>query len=319
WLVGLGIAAVFFLGLKSVFTMLKVDIKHFGRREWLGTGALYFITWLSFFIIAINPPVSDFAAPRVELHVSPLLQESDDAVTIDLFVEDNRAVAEYSFSLERDGTLLANTDQLVPVGRGHYRYAAIGLTPGTYQVKAAAQDDSGHAAEHSLEFSVVANLLQVTLPEGDRLDQANDQILVKTLLPGFEPCQTKKGRITNVPCVRTVQLLFSDGDRMDLEHSTTFGGWLATSNFAGWTEGANNFTVALQMVPTFAGTAKLGGGNITAGPFEVTVDVTNNPLGSYVPKVLAEPSAPTRNVPGLGLPLLAFGLLAAVAVLRRRK
>ncbi|MFA5944900.1 MAG: hypothetical protein WC876_10595, partial [Candidatus Thermoplasmatota archaeon] len=52
WLVGLGIAAVFFLGLKSVFTMLKVDIKHFGRREWLGTGALYFFTWLSFFIIA---------------------------------------------------------------------------------------------------------------------------------------------------------------------------------------------------------------------------------------------------------------------------
>ena len=318
WLVGLGIAAVFFLGLKRVFLMLKVDIKHFGRREWLGTAALYFFTWLSFFIIAINPPVSDFAAPRVELYVSPLLQEADDAVTIDLFIEDNHAVADHSFSLERDGTVLAGSDQLVDLGRGHYRYNAVGLTPGSYQVKASAQDDSGHAAEHSLEFSVVATVLQVTLPDGGRLDQATDQVLVKTAMPGFEPCQVKKNRITNVPCVRTVQLLFADGS-MDLEYSTTFGGWLATSNFAGWTEGANNFTVVMQMVPTFAGMAKVGGGNITAGPFEVTVDVTNNPLGSYVPKVLAEPSAPTRNVPGLELPLLAIALLAAVAVLRRRK
>lgn len=318
WLVGLGVAAVLFLGLKRIFLMLKVDIKHFGRREWLGTGALYFFTWLSFFIIAINPPVSDFAPPRVELHASPLVQESDDRVTIDLFVEDNHAVGSHAFELRRGDQVLATTGDLQDLGRGHYRYEAAGLAPGTYQAVASASDDNGHGGNHSVAFAVIEKALQVTLPEGGRMDAATDQVLVKSLSDAFGPCQTKKNRITNVPCVRTVQLLFSDGRRMDLEHSTTFGGWQATSNFAGWKEGANNFTVALQMVPTFAGMTKVGGGNVTAGPFEVTVDVANNPLGTYVPKVLAEPAAPTRNVPGLGLPLLALGLLGMALAVRRR-
>jgi hypothetical protein len=318
WLLGLGIAAVFFLGLKRLFGLLRVDIKHFGKREWLGTAALYFFTWLSFFIIAINPPLSDFAAPRVELHASPLLQESDDPVTIDLFVDDNHAIEDYTFRLERDGQVLASKGDLANVGHGHYRYSTGALAPGTYVATASASDDRGHSDQHTVSFSVVQSILQVTLPEGGRLDQATDQVLVKATSPGFEPCQTKKGRVTNSPCVRTVELVFADGDRMPLEHSTTFGGWQATSNFAGWTEGANNFTVVLQMLPSFAGSAKVGGGNITAGPFGLAVDVSSNPLGSYVPKVVEEPKAPTRNVPGLGLPLLAAGLLAAAFALRRR-
>ena len=318
WLLGLGIAAVFFLGLRKLFAVLKVDIKHFGKREWLGTGALYFFTWLSFFIIAINPPISDFAAPRVELHASPGLQEADDPVTIDLFVDDNHAIDDYTFRLERDGQMLAGKGDLTTVGRGHYRYWANGLAPGSYVASASATDDSDHTDNDTVSFAVVQSILQVTLPEGGRLDQATDQVLVKATSPGFDPCETKKGRVTNFPCVRTVQLVFSDGKRMALEHSATFGGWQATSNFAGWTEGANNFTVEMRMLPSFAGSAKVAGGNITAGPFGLTVDVTNNPLGAYVPKVIDEPKAPTRNVPGLELPLLAVGLFAAVLVLRRR-
>ncbi|MHB1261682.1 MAG: hypothetical protein ACYC2H_08180 [Thermoplasmatota archaeon] len=402
WLVGLGIAALLFLGLKRLFLMLKVDIKHFGRREWLGTGALYFFTWLSFFIIAINPPVSDFAPPRVELHASPLVQETDDRVTIDLFVEDNHAVEAHAFELRHGDEVLATTGDLQDLGRGHYRYEAVGLAPGTYEAVASASDDKGHDGNDSITFAVIEKILQVTLPEGGRMDAATDQVLVKSLSDAYGPCQTKKNRITNVPCVREVAIdlanvpvlasgsvtnadamsledssqawpkdawkgkcvqittgpgagqekrikansgtalvLEDDGNKgfngplspipdvgsaytisnagcIRMEYSATFGGWQATSNFAGWVEGNNSFTVVMQMVPTFAGTTKIPGGNVTAGPFELTVDVANNPLGTYVPKVIAEPTAPTRNVPGLELPLLAIGLLVAVLAIRRR-
>jgi hypothetical protein len=318
WLVGLGIAALFFLGLRKIFEMLKVDIKHFGKREWLGTAALFFFTWLSFFIIAINPPVSDFAPPRVELHASPVLQESDDVVTVDLFVEDNHAIDGHAFVLRHDDEVLATEGNLADLGHGHYQYTVTGLAPGTYQVEASAQDDNGHEGEDLLEFGVIEKALQVTLPEGSRLDQGTDTLLVKGLAPSIEPCTTKKGRVQNHPCVRTVQLEFADGHSMDLEYNELFGGWQATSNFAGWREGANNFTVVAQMMPIFAGTTKVGGGNVTAGPFELTVDTANNPLGTYAPDVLDEPSAPTRNVPGLGLPVLVLGLLGAVLLVRRR-
>ncbi|HUR25430.1 MAG TPA: hypothetical protein VM327_05390 [Candidatus Thermoplasmatota archaeon] len=319
WLVGIAIAAVFFLGLRRLFAMLKVDVKHFGKREWLGTAALFSFTWLAFFIIAINPPISDFAPPRVELHASPMLQEADDEVTIDLFVEDNHGVDEHSFTLRHDGQAIATEDQLVSMGRGHYRYVATGLAPGTYEAVAAASDDTGHSGNDSIQFAVIEKALLVTLPEGSRLDQATDQVLVKAAVPGFDPCQVKKGRVTNAPCVRTVQLRFADGRTMDLEHSSTFGGWQATSNFAGWHGGDNNFTVVAQMLPTYAGQTKVDGGNITAGPFEVTVDTANNPLGDYAPKVIAEPKARQRNVPGLELPLLTVGLLGAALLLARRR
>jgi hypothetical protein len=316
WLVGLLIVAAFGYGLRWLFPKLGADVAHFKRRDWLGTGFLFFFTWLSFFIIAVNPPVSDYAPPRVELHASPLVQEADDAVTIDLFVEDNVRVASHTFQVTRGGQPVPGLGEPSLVGRGHYRLVAGNLTPGQYALTASATDSTGHAAAANLTFGVSERVLTVTLPSGGALDEPNDQVLVTAQGEAFRPCTVRKGSINNEPCVRTVSLVHADGGRVVLEHSEPLGGWFATRNFAGWKEGANNVTAVAETAATFAGSVRVGPGSVTAGPYAITV---NGTVGSYVPDVPPEPTAPHRNVPGLGLPALAVGLLAVAVALARRR
>lgn len=310
FLIGLGVAAVFGFALKWVFPTLKADIKHFGRREWVGTGFLFFFTWLAFFILAINPPVSDYAPPRVDLHAGPAVQQVGSDVVIDAFYEDNTRVAEHTLTLMGPTGPIPLVEQ--DLGRGHYRYVASGLAAGIYVVEGTAADGRGHANNATLQFSVVETALGVYLPDGGRLDAPNDEVFVQ-VGAGIPAC-TKKAN--DPPCVRTVYLDLGAGARVALEYDAATGGWGATANHAGWSSGLNTFTVHAELVGSYVGgNTFVSGGALDDGPH--TVNVTA-PLGTYEPKVLAQPAAPTRSVPGLELPLLALGLVALVVIARRK-
>lgn len=312
WLIGLAVCAAFGLSLKVIYPRLKADIKHFGRREWLGTGFLFFFTWLAFFIIAVNPPVSDFAAPRVDLMAAPFVQQSGGDVTIDAFFEDNDHVASYDFSLTGpDGVIPGDLQDL---GRGHHRFVATDLEPGIYVARASARDDRGHEQNTTTQFTVVDVAVRVYLPEGNKFDSPTDTLLVQT--EGVEACRTKKGRgVVNEPCIRTVHLDFTTGGLLYLESSAVDGGWKATSNFAGWPIGNVSFLVTAEVIGDYSGAVFVDGGDLVSGPYNLTVP---GPVGAYQAKVIHDPGAPRRDVPGIGTAVLAVGLLAAVALARRR-
>jgi hypothetical protein len=316
WLVGLLIVAVTGYALRWVFPKLGADIAHFKRRDWLGTAFLFFFTWLAFFILAINPPVSDFAPPRVELHASPQVQEAGDPVAVDLFVEDNVAVASHSFELaDGNGTTLAAAGDLADLGNGHYSYRAAGLPAGTYLLKASAKDTRGHAANATLPFTVSAQpLLAYSATNGGALAGAADRVTVGT--GDIPACPVKKGAINTAdPCIRVVRLQMLDRPgNVTLRWNSDEKVWTATSDHAGWRAGNNTFEAVAEYAGTYAGSVRVDGGALRDGPH--TVDVRAAP-GSTVVPVLPDRQPHQRNVPGPGLPALALGL-AAVALLARR-
>lgn len=307
WLIGLAVCAAFGFSLKLLFPRLKADVKHFGRREWLGTAFLFFFTWLAFFIIAVNPPVSDFAAPRVDVMAAPFVQQSGGDVTIDAFFEDNDRIVEHAFSLTGpDGVV---PGELQDLGRGHHRFVAADLAPGIYVVRASAQDANGHAQNTTAQFIVVDVALRVYLPAANTFDAPTDTVLVQT--ESMVAC----GKGVRQACIRTVHLDFATGGTLFLEYAAAEGGWKATSNFAGWPVGNVSFHVTAEVIGAYSGAVFVDGGDLVSGPYNVTVP---GPVGAYVPKVIQDPGAPARDVPGLGTALLVVGLLAAVAVVRRR-
>lgn len=312
WLLGLGVATVFGLALKWIYPRLKADIKHFGKREWLGTGFLFFFTWLAFFIIAVNPPVSDFAPPRVDLLAGPPVQQAGGTVVIDVFYEDNDRVASHDFLVTGpNGDIVAPLEDL---GRGHYRATLTDLDAGIYMATAQAEDANGHPGETTLTFTVVETALDVFLPDGARFDAPQDALLVQ--VPGLPACKARKGGgMVEEPCLRTVYLEKADGGIVTLEFATAEGGWRATSNFDGWAQGNNTFTVVAQIRGVHTGSAFVDGGELREGPY--SIDVTA-PLGEYAPKVIGQPGAPMRSVPGVGVVALGVGLLALAAFARRR-
>ena len=316
WLVGLAICAVFGYTLRWIFPRLGADIKHFGRREWLGTGALFFFSWLAFFLITINPPVSDFAGPRVDLRAAPYAQEPSGVVDLHLFVEDNVKVAAHTFQFNQGASVFATEDQLTDLGHGHYVYHASGLPPGTYHLSATATDAKGHEGSGSLDFTVSEGILSYDAPgTGNTLAGLADRVLVTT---GDVPaCPTKKGIVQGYnPCVRTVRLeMLNSTANVTLKYAKDEKSWVATTALAGWTHGNNTFDVVAELADQYSGSTRIDGGSIREGPH--TLDVQATP-GTDVVTPPLDPAAHQRNVPGLGLPLTAAGLVALALVLRRK-
>ena len=60
----IGIAGIFLL--KYVYGMLRVDISGFTKKNWAGTVATYFFTFLAIWVLLINTPFADLSAPSID-------------------------------------------------------------------------------------------------------------------------------------------------------------------------------------------------------------------------------------------------------------
>jgi hypothetical protein len=86
--------------LKIIFTRVNIDLTDFGRKNWFGSYAIYFITWLIVFIVLVNPPFYDDEAPRIEVSVLPVVQEPGGDIMIVSKMTDNLGIDKNSISLE---------------------------------------------------------------------------------------------------------------------------------------------------------------------------------------------------------------------------
>lgn len=65
WIFGFVIGILGLFTLANYLNIIRIDTSGFGRKEWLMNGAMFFFTWLAFWIILMNPPVNDFAKPTI--------------------------------------------------------------------------------------------------------------------------------------------------------------------------------------------------------------------------------------------------------------
>lgn len=296
WLYGLLILGVAFLALRTILRVSKIDIEHWGRREWLGTGFLMFFAWLAFFIMFINPPISDFADPDVIVYMPGAASAGDD-VRIDVFFTDNGRIEDRTFSLSGAG--FATFDDLTKVSSSHYQLILADAAAGTYTWSATATDSKGGKGMANGTLEVAVEVLDVF--ETDLL-APTDTLVVK------------------VPEALNLYAVYADvegGGRVYFEHDDAIGGWKATSNFAGWKEGSNNITITAEEKNRFQGPVLVPGGLITSQALEVQVADAGDYTGGE-PKRDNPTVAPVRNVPGFELPLLLAGLVGIAVIARRR-
>ncbi len=305
WYIGLLICAAFGYALKFLFPMLGADIAHFGRKEWTGTGFLFFFTWLALFMILINPPITDVAPPEVEVFALPPVQQVGTPVHLEIFAIDNGRIETFNFEVTKGSTLIATEADLTDRGNGHYVYNA-DLPAARYSYVATAIDAKGHESSATGNFSVSSRAIRYTPPSDNRIDDATDTLVVKV-----DPTD---------PPLRTVYLDFGFDRKLPLRYDEeTFGGWIATANFAGWQQGNNTFTIKAEQQNTFMGAQLIRGGIVEfdcGGTCFVEVAVETGDFAVKVPATKEIP--PNRNVPGPGVALVAAGLVVVAFVARRR-
>lgn len=319
WAVSLAVAIVAGLSLKFLFPMLRADVSHYGRKEWLGTAFLFFFTWLAVFIIVLNPPVSDHSDPHVEVYLSPPDQQHLGDVAIDVFAVDNDRIEEFRFMLLQGNRTWATTDDLQDLGDGHYRLQAEALSGGTYSVQVQAIDNEGATTTVERPLSVSRETVRYEAPGGNALADTDDHVRFD-LPDDLPPCDWSKSRqrFTPQPCIRHAYLALESGGQVQLTFDAANGHWVANKNHDGWSKGSQTFTFHAHTADRFHGQSRVAGGEILAGPF--TIDVTADLLGGreLEPPVPNPANPPVRQVPGIGLVALAAGLLAAAYVVRRR-
>lgn len=326
----LAICAIGFL--VKLLQVFNIDISAFGKKEWFGSIAFYFFTWLAIFILSVNPPFYDASAPEIESTVLPSVQQVGDGVLITARVTDNTDVDSVRVTISQGNTTLSRVMDN-PI-EAVYTYAfpdhtngtetSFAGADGTYQYTVNATDDAGHEkAWKNGTFSFADKPLYVDRPNpGSSIDAATDiRIhLAKDVLPGVDDDSVKE-RIHVYYTVNNetrVNATFFDpfGDEYVFNTSAAYQGWRPGQ------ENSLRLYAEVQDYHEVPGEIhynwNLSHRTLTAGDvysYDVQEDSSVGQKSSPSLEWAGRP-VPGR-VPGFGL-LAALGALALLLLLRRR-
>ncbi|HLE46811.1 MAG TPA: hypothetical protein VI818_00825, partial [Candidatus Thermoplasmatota archaeon] len=178
--------------LPFIFRALKINVKHFKRREWIGTMTLHFFFWLGFTLLLSNPPINDNTAPRIDVAVSPDVQGLGHEIFLAAFVADNKALdaSQLHFCVLRldnapatyDGLSDAQRQGCLPWTQESEQVWAFKWrteSEGTYHYYVQAKDSDGREAHKHGTVTVGNPLPVINGPANDQFTNLNDRIFVR--------------------------------------------------------------------------------------------------------------------------------------------
>jgi hypothetical protein len=314
WPATLAICIGFGLLLKPIFARFA-DITVYKRMDWVGTAFVFFLTWLAFFTLAVNPPIGDFSPPQVFASADPPVQTTDGAIRITYLASDNAGTPQHTLRLTRDGVEVPapqiSTDPSHP-GRHTALFGAPDAVPGRYSLEVRATDGRGHTTAATANFTIrEGSILTVRTPAENRLAEGTEVLV----LVDANACS-----VAAPPCLRTVYFRpLSGGESVPFEYNEGKGGWFATSRFAKWQEGNNTGRIAAEFIDHHQGTVRIQGGPPVETAQVYTFQVSPPPGERYTVTVMPQPPDMPLMAPGYGLLGAVAALLGVALVLRRRQ
>lgn len=329
WFVMLLIAGATGYLLRFIYPALKVDISHFGKKEWIGTGFLYFFSWLAFFIFLTNPPLYDGVEPDLDIHVTPDIQNAGSLVDVTLVAADNLNVDDDSITFTLtgpDGDTIASTADLRAHTNGHdiWTWNRTLDQTGQYTITASVSDTGGAlffgsahttTVERTFEISDEAFTVAFTGGGGEtaRFAAARDAVEVRI------PTAVDVYRVTLEKDDGTSILLKRDSETSSENQHIYYAG----PAFDGFEQGNNTFTVRVVEHDSYWLAKKYGipgpdAPIVSTQEYTVIIDDASL-LGSEEAKSPGQRRTTPEQTPGPGTPLVILGIIVAAALVARRR
>ncbi len=301
----LAVCAIGFL--VKLLQLLDIDLSAFGKKEWFGSLAFYFFTWLAIFILSVNPPFYDASPPEIKSISLPGVQHPGGTVTIAARVTDNVGVSDVAVNVSTGNGTLHPMER----ANGTYRYGYRCNETGVVQYTVVATDDSGRTQHYPGSLMVTDDVISVELPDQplDADDEIEIQVPANVSRHTFRVYYTVDG--TTVNATRSGEKTV--GGTTQLLYTTS-------PEYRGWRESATStVTFYVEVIHYFEGVPTPCTHTIEGGTYNIstTADSAIGGTASPTPSGLPGPQ-PLERVPGFGL-LAAAAALAVILFLRRRK
>lgn len=165
--------------LKYIFVRLKIDLTDFARKNWFGSYAVYFISWLIIFIVIVNPPFYDDEKPLIDLIELPGMQEPGGNVMVLAKITDNAGIEKNDIKFELTDPEGTKTSPEFEYNNNIFSYTNEGpdnITEDlTYDYTLTVTDHSGYKEIESGDFTYSKDTIYLALPDpGDEVEAADD-------------------------------------------------------------------------------------------------------------------------------------------------
>ncbi len=163
-LLGFFVGIMGLISLRYLYPLVRIDIALFEKKNWLGSGAIFFFTWLAVWILICNPPFNDLANPTIDNvkysiddggNWTALVPDANNiqignnntTITIRARIADNDRLDSNSVKIVVNGTEYG----LVPSSKkDYYTYTIVNAYEGeTYHIRIDAKDVGGRSTEYS--------------------------------------------------------------------------------------------------------------------------------------------------------------------------
>jgi len=280
----LAIASTGFMA--KILQIMKVDIYSFTRKEWLGSIAFYFFTWLAIFILSINPPFYDASPPKIDVAMIPEIQAENGSIMILAHVSDNAGVENVRINISGKVYEMMGDENDVYV----YNYSG---REKDFSIVAMDRNGNSNTWKGKLRFS--RDVIRVEIP--DEPLHADDAIEIWVLKNvsnlNFRVYYTINGEEVNAT--------FYD-------ESTRYLIYRTNASYNGWKTGENEMKVYVEVFHYFPGIDRPYINEIYGDSYTINVAA-----GEKVGK-LASPEV--KNLPGpIGLRTPGFGIIALAAAM----
>jgi len=237
WELVLLVAVIDAVFLRYIFNTFGIDVTEFQRKNWFGSYATYFVTWLIIFIVLVNPPFYDDEKPRIDIAVLPEIQELGGDILIVAKITDNVGIDTSSLSLdiiEPDG----NSTIISP---GSFDYDEIIITftfensenkLGDFDYILTAKDNNGQDKKQTGSFTYKKSVMEITSSRFENITSGDD-ITIEV----EEDISTENFR---------VYYKLNDGEEINVnrKYKDITAEYETSPEFKGWSEN-NKFDMAL--------------------------------------------------------------------------
>jgi hypothetical protein len=310
----LGICSLGFL--VKIFGLFKIDISAFEKKDWLGTGAFYFFTFLAFFIIVINPPFYDSSSPVIETYSMPSVQETGGNIILAAKITDNIGIKDTNVEILTpngktiNGSLTKEDDHIY-----YFDFINSDNSVGMFRYHIQSEDSNGHKATQSGNFTYRDDVVHISeYQQGQHISRL-DEIKIRVKKMDID--------ISHIRIFYTV----NNGEEINASYSgedTDANEYIYTTSpdLTGWFTGFVTVEVFVEVVHYFVlpkdqiQTKRTSHGRIIDNQnYSFFVDS----IGSQPsPKIVLPQPQTLQRVPGFGILSLVIAV-TLIALFKRKK